>query len=141
MKKYIALLLVTLFVVVTLCGCGSGGVKKVIKEYYDVKLSDADSYSFKIVEKEAIEKSDVDYYDIIEYVTDEFYCDESAITDLQEITVEVKTDYGYNEEYTSYFIVAKIYGEMKIVDKDDGPWSNGYGYGGNGGGGYTITFG
>ena len=137
-SKLITLTFILLFVV---AGCSNGSVKSVIEEYYSKKLSDADSYSIRIESVTDIKKSDSDYADIIKYTTKAFNCREQDITDLQEIEVEVKTDYGYEEEYTSYFIVGEIGGALIIIDKDDGPWSDGYKYGGKGGGGITITFG
>lgn len=80
---------------------------------------------------------------IVKYVKEEFDCDEDDITDLQEVEVEVKADYGYKESYTAYFIFGKIDGELKMLDKMDGYFSF-YEYGGSpigGGGGYDITFG
>ena len=140
MKRSI-LITLTFILLFVVAGCSNGSVKSVIEEYYSKKLSDADSYSIKIESATDIKKSDSDYEDIIKYTTKAFNCREQDITNLQEIEVKVKTDYGYEEEYTSYFIVGEIGGELIIIDKDDGSWGDGYSYGGKGGGGYTVTFG
>ena len=136
MKKIYAYIF-CVFLLVTMAGCGidSTSVDSLIDVYFSEKLSDAEYYSIDIIDQTEITKSDDDYKQIIDYVTNEFNCKERNITELQEIEVNVKAYYSYDEEYTSYFIVGKIKGKLKILDKDDGAWSNGYGYGGRGGSG------
>ena len=66
MKKC-GIILVVLIMMVSLCGCIGGEVENLIDDYYAEKLSDADSYSFKIKSKTNINNDDFDYDDIIKY--------------------------------------------------------------------------
>ena len=129
---------VLLFVLI---GCRGNNVENLISSYYSEKLSDANGYSFNITKTTNIKNGESDYSKIIEYAENEFKCDGSKITDLKIVEVVVEADYGYTEEYTSYFIVGKVNGTLMIIDKDDGPWSDGFDSGVDSDGGYTVTFG